>query len=491
MRCAAAAAVVGNEHEVGSWGPLVDWPVVGVHVALLPNGKVLAYDSVGDRATETFPVHDFTRATVWDPETGTQTNVNVTGYNVFCSGLAHLTDGSLFLAGGNRSAALDGIVQTHVFNYQTNTWSLGPNMAAGRWYPTVTPLRNGEMLITEGGPDIPEVRTTAGSLRRLTTASLNLPLYPWIDVAPDGRAFYSGPDQTMRALNTDGTGTWQTFGQRDTINRDYGSHALYDIGRILVAGGGGSSADARTININGATPQVDRHRADGERAPSAQPHRPRRRVGPGDRRQLLRRRPRRPQQRRLRGRALDSRDGNPATGTWKTLAAETATRQYHSTALLLPDGRVLSSGGGICGTCDQVGYLAKNAQVFTPPYLFKTDGSGELAPRPAIASAPASVAYGAGFQIDTPDAAAIRKVALVRLGAVTHSVNMEQRYVPLTFTAGAGALTATAPANANVAPPGVYMLFVTDANGVPSVAKMVNVGAAPPATRRRRRRRRA
>ncbi len=179
---AAAAAVAGNEHEVGSWGPLVDWPVVGVHVALLPNGKVLAYDSVGDRATETFPVHDFTRATVWDPATGTQTPVNVTGYNVFCSGLAHLMDGNLFLAGGNRSAALDGIVQTHVFNYQTNTWSLGPNMAAGRWYPTVTPLRNGEMLITEGGPDIPEVRTTDGSLRRLTTASLNLPLYPWIHV---------------------------------------------------------------------------------------------------------------------------------------------------------------------------------------------------------------------------------------------------------------------------------------------------------------------
>ena len=139
---------------------------------------------------------------------------------------------------------------------------------------------------------------------------------------------------------------------------------------------------------------------------------------------------------------------NPASGTWKTLAAEQVTRQYHSTALLLPDGRVLSAGGGICGTCDDVGYLAKNAQVFTPPYLFKADGSGALAARPTIASAPGSVAYGAGFQVGTPDAAAIRKVALVRLGAVTHSVNMEQRYVPLTFTAGAGSLTATAPATA-------------------------------------------
>ena len=72
----------------------------------------------------------------------------------------------------------------------------------------------------------------------------------------------------------------------------------------------------------------------------------------------------------------------------------------------------------------------------------------------------------------------------MRLGAVTHSVNMEQRYVPLSFTAGSGALTATAPANANIARPGVYMLFVIDADGVPSVAKMVRVAdGAPPARR--------
>ena len=155
---------------------------------------MLAYDSVGDNAAETYPVHDHTRATVWDPATGTQTPVNVTtGYNIFCSGLAHLMDGSLFVAGGNKNAQLEGIVQTHVFDPDTNTWSLGPNMAAGRWYPSVTPLGNGEMLITEGGPDMPEVRKTDGGLRALNTASLNLPLYPWIDVAPDGRAFYSGP----------------------------------------------------------------------------------------------------------------------------------------------------------------------------------------------------------------------------------------------------------------------------------------------------------
>src|SRR3954452_13725610 len=473
----AAAATAGLPQDVGQWGPVIDWPVVGVHVALLPNGKVLAYDSVGDNATESYPVQNFSRATVWDPATGAQTSVNVdTGFNIFCSGLAHLMDGSIFIAGGNKDAQLNGIVQTHLFNPTTNTWSLGPNMAAGRWYPSVTPLRNGEMLITEGGPDIPEVRKTDGTLRSLSTASLNLPLYPWIDVAPDGRAFYSGPDQTMRSLDTHGTGTWQAFGQRDTLNRSYGSRALYDVGKLLVAGGGASSNDARVIDINGATPQVTQtasmaygrrqHNvttlADGTVLATG---------GNSSGASLV----------DLANGVYPAEQWDPATGQWKTLASMQVTRQYHSTALLLPDGRVLSAGGGICGECDTVGYLAKNAEVFTPPYLFKQDGSGDPAVRPAIDSAPGTVAYATPFDVATPDAASIRKLALVRLGAVTHSVNMEQRYIPLDYTAGSGTLTATAPKDANIAPPGVYMLFAIDANGVPSIARMVTVksNAAP------------
>jgi hypothetical protein len=472
---AAAAAVAGGPQDVGEWGPVTSWPVVGVHVALLPNGKVLAYDSIGDNATETYPVQDHTRATVWDPKTGTQTPVNVdTGYNVFCSGLAHLQDGRLFLAGGNKDQALNGIVQTHLFDPATNTWRLGPNMATGRWYPTVTPLRNGEMLITSGRVDTPEVFTLSGTLRTLSTASLSLPLYPWMDVAPDGRTFYSGPDQTMRKLDTSGTGTWQAFAQRDTINRDYGGHALFDVGNMLVAGGGPSTKDARVINFNGATPQVS------ATAPMAFGRRQHNLTVLADGTVLA-----------TGGNSsgaglVDLNNGvyaaelwNPATGQWKPLAAMQVTRQYHSTALLLPDGRVLSAGGGICGTCDQVGYLAKNAEIFSPPYLFQADGS--LAPRPVIDSAPSTIGHGGTLSIATANPGAITKVALIRLGAVTHSDNMEQRYVPLSFTAGAMSLEATGPANANVAPPGPYMLVIVDANGVPSVASMVSVqGSAAP-----------
>jgi hypothetical protein len=473
---AAAAAVAGAPQDVGQWGPVVDWPVVGVHVALLPNGKVLAYDSIGDKATETYPVQDHTRATVWDPATGTQTAVNVdTGFNIFCSGLAHLVDGRLFIAGGNKDQQLNGIIQTHLFDPVTNLWSLGPNMASGRWYPTVTPLNNGEMLITSGRVATPEVRTLAGGLRSLSTASLGLPLYPWMDVAPNGLAFYSGPDQTLRTLDTTGTGTWQALGQRDTINRDYGGHALFDVGKMLVAGGGPSTKDARVVDLNGATPQVS------TTAPMAYGRRQHNLTvladgtvlatgGNSSGAGLV----------DLKAGVYPAEQWNPATGQWRTLAAMHITRQYHSTALLLPDGRVLSSGGGICGTCDQVGYLAKNAEIFSPPYLFQADGT--LAPRPAIGAAPAATSYGSAMEIATGNPPSIRKVALVRLGAVTHSDNMEQRYIPLAFTTGATSITATAPANANVAPPGFYMLFIIDANGVPSVARMVSVQVdSPPA----------
>jgi hypothetical protein len=477
---AAAAAVVGNEGDVGQWGPVVDWPVVAIHDALLPDGKVVAWDAsnLNDQSYTKTTDHTFTRATVFDPATGTQTAAWVSGHNIFCAGLAHLTDGLLFTAGGNADVFSNGIVNTYTFNFATDSWTLGNDMRFPRWYPSVTPLTNGEMLITGGRPWIPEVRQTDGTIRQLSeqTGTMDVPFYPWMDVGPDGRVFYSGPDDNLRKLDPAGPGAWQSFGARgDGENRDYGSHALYDVGKILVAGGGPSSKTARTININGTTPQVSTTSpmafgrrqfnlttlADGTVLATG---------GNSTGAQYI----------DMNGGVYQAELWNPATGNWTTLAAESVTRQYHSTALLLADGRVLSAGGGICDACDTAGYLGKNAQIFTPPYLFKKDGSGELAPRPTISSAPSELPYGAPFQITTPNAASIRKAALLRLGAVTHSTNMEQRYVPLSFSAGSGELTATSPQNASVAPPGVYMLFIIDDAGVPSVAKMIQVGSASP-----------
>ena len=289
----------------------------------------------------------------------------------------------------------------------------------------------------------------------------------------------------MRKLDT-GTGrAWQTFGQRDAVNRDYGSHALYDIGKILVAGGG-SSAKTRAGDRHQrrSAPVSTRH---GSMANGRRQHNLTVLADgtvAGDRRQLLRRRPRSISQRRVRRPSCGTRP--PARGRRWPPNRHAPVPLHRPAVPRRP--RAVRRRWHLRHLRQRRLPGQERPGVHARRTCSRPTAPAQLAPRPTVATAPAGVAYGAGFQIDTPDAAAIRKVALVRLGAVTHSVNMEQRYVPLTFTAGAGHADRTAPANANIAPPGVYMLFLVDANGVPSVAKMVTVGAAPPGTSRRPRR---
>jgi len=155
---------------------------------------------------------------------------------------------------------------------------------------------------------------------------------------------------------------------------------------------------------------------------------------------------------------------SPTSETWTTLASAQAPRLYHGSALLLPDGRVLVSGGGRSPGPDSRDQ--ENAELFAPPNLFK-------GPRPTIAAAPSTLGYNQAFTVDTPAASRIATVVLIGLGNMTHGFNMHQHYVPLTFTAGASSLSVTTPANVNLVPPGYYMLFLVDNLGVPSVASIV------------------
>jgi hypothetical protein len=155
---------------------------------------------------------------------------------------------------------------------------------------------------------------------------------------------------------------------------------------------------------------------------------------------------------------------SPTTASWTTMASMHTPREYHGTALLLPDGRVLESGmGADGGVPDEL-----SAEFYSPPYLFK--GS-----RPTISQAPTQITYGQSFFVGTPDAASIRSAVLIRTGAATHFFNMNARYVPVALTQVAGGLNITAPANANLAPPGYYLLFIVNSNGVPSIAPFVQL----------------
>jgi hypothetical protein len=462
-----------NSYLIGEWSPVINLPVVAIHTSVLPNGKVLMWDSISDLPAETVDGHTFTRAVVWDPVSGTVTpDDSNTGYNLFCSGHAALPDGKIFIAGGNRSRALDGLDTMHTFNWADNTWSfLGLMNQGSRWYPSVTALARTEMLITSGGPSTPEVRTASATLRSLTNAVLSMPLYPWLQTALNSRTLYFGPGNNLSYLNTSGTGAWQHFGGRDGLNRDYGAYAMYDVGKILAVGGGGSLKSSVVIDINGATPTVTptSDLATGRRQHNVTILPDGTVLATGG---------------NFNGAGLvDVSAGvysaelwNPTTGQWQTLSSEQRTRQYHSTAVLLPDARVMVGGGGICGTCYDQGYLEKNIEIFSPPYLFKQDGSGDLAPRPFINYAIVYI-QNKQISISTPDGASISKVVLIRDSSVTHSVNFEQRRIPLSFSVNsAGTLiTATAPTNPNIAPPGYYMLFIINSSGVPSVAKMVQI----------------
>lgn len=446
------AAPLGAPSSTGQWGPVLNWPLVAVHAHMLPTGKVLLW-AYGEDPRR-----------LWDPATDTiaATIPAGPGYNVFCVGHAFLGDGRLLVVGGHVQNGW-GLPNASIYDPVADTWSRLPDMNAGRWYPTATALANGDLLVVSGSMDtnytnnsLPQVwQAGSGTWRDLTSARLNMPLYPSMFVAPNGKVFNAGPAQMARYLDTSGTGAWTDVAANNFGYRDYGTAVMYEPGKVLLVGGGNPpTATAEVIDLNAPTPtwrQV---------APMVSPRRQLNATLLPDGKVLVTGGSSAAGFNNEAGAVLTAELWNPATETWTTMASMTQYRGYHSTALLLPDGRVLSAGGD----------NHSNAEVFSPPYLFQ--GS-----RPTVASAPTRIAYGQSFSVETPDAASITEVTLIRLSSVTHAFNENQRLNTLSHTAVAGGLNVTAPANANLAPAGDYMLFVLNSNGVPSVAKIVRMAA--------------
>jgi hypothetical protein len=451
----------------GQWASPTSWPAVAIHAHLLPDGRVLTWGR-SDHA----PV-------LWTPPVsgtsgGTFTSINKPA-DLFCSGHTFLPDGKLLSAGGHSGIDNQGILTTTVFDFASNMWTTGPNMQNGRWYPSNTILATGEVLTLSGGDTaqatnlIPEVYQSNGTWRVLSTASLYLPYYPMAFVTPAGKVFVAGPSQTTYFLDPTGTGHWSSGPSSLYGTRDYGSALMYDAGKLLLVGGGGPTATAEVIDLNAgaaanwravASMAVPRRQsnatilADGKVLVTGGTNSAGFNVAPTS------------------ADVLAAEQWDPATEQWKTLARMTHYRLYHSTALLLPDGRVLSAGSGqpsANGLTDDY-----TAEIFSPPYLFNADGT--LATRPTITSAPSTASYGQSLAVGTGAPASISKVMWISLGSVTHSYNENQHALHLTFSVASGsALTVSAPASAALAPPGYYMLFIIDNRGVPSVAQFVHI----------------
>jgi hypothetical protein len=449
-----------NASVVGSWSSPVSTPAVAVNLILLQNNKVLFYQ-------------DGNTPTVWDYVAGTSTNIPLPT-DLFCSGHALMSDGRILVVGGfGESGTTLGIKSAEIFDPNKLTWTSVPNMQYKRWYPNATTLPDGRILVVAGwqtsantNAGISEIYDpTTNAWTSLTNANNPFETYPFMYVLPDGRVIHIGGSEY--ATDTDildlSTTSWSVL---DPNIVDGASATMYSPGKFMKAG---SAADSQNVGPSSNTTFVldmtQPSPAWHQTASMAYPRSFMNLTMLPDGSVLAT------------GGETDKNGGDiskavyaaelwsPQTQTWSTMASMHTPREYHGTAVLLPDGRVLESGmGADFGNVPD----EKSAEFYSPPYLFK-------GARPVITQAPSQIQYGSNFFVGTPDATSIASVSLIRTGAVTHFFDQNERYLPLSFTQTSGGLTVTAPVNANLAPPGYYMLFIVNSAGVPSVAPFVQV----------------
>jgi YVTN family beta-propeller protein len=473
--------------SASTWSALIPLTLVPSSAANLPNGKLLFWSSA-DRFTDGAPSGS-TYTSLFDPatNTATETRVTNTGHDMFCTGTTNLPDGRV-LANGGKDAG-----KTSIYDPVTNTWSTAAAMNIARGYSANTLLPDGSVLTLGGswsgglGGKHGELWTAAGGWRRLTGVPVESTQAPdpqglfradnhmWLFPAPNGQVLQAGPSAAMNWIDTQGNGSITPAGTRgDDAYSQSGNAVMYDIGKVLKVGGApayqglNASNSAYVIDMNAgvsvrklAPMAYARIFSSGVVLPNGQV------VIIG-------------------GHTLGNpfSDNNsvlvpelwdPATETFTPLPPIATPRNYHSVALLMPDGRVMSGGGGLCGGCAT---NHPDIQILTPHYLLNDNGTP--ATRPVLNTVPTTATHGTSIAVTTNSA--VTSFALVRLGSNTHTINNDQRRIPLQFTTtGTNAYSLTIPSNPHVTLPGYYMLFAMNAAGTPSVSKTIRIsgGAAP------------
>ena len=486
-------------HVGGQWGPILVWPHVPVSMANLPDGRILTYASNEPNAFPLSLDDEYTHAAIWDYRTGEIKEVPHPSHDMFCGAMVTLENGETFVMGGRNMGSSPWV---SYFDFHSDRWvqlAADKDMNRGRWYGTAVYLGNGGVFIAAGvdGGIHPERWTPGSGWTLLTGIDLTSSIlqygaeqegagsWPLLQLDDDGTVFHHGATPTMSRIDPyggpSGLGTITDLGPHNfDWYPDEGVSVLYDQGKILVAGGSTTisnptaSTHAYSIDINGPGPVL---------TPVAAMNLPRQfqnevLLPTGD--VLV-----------VGGNTsgfnftdalavLNPEAWDPDTNTWKLWNAQNQARAYHSTALLLVDGTVLSAGGGLAGnacpanepeTTGECGADHWNAEVFSPPYLFDPDGSP--ATRPVIDGAPGILRVGRTFTLHaTPGLSAF---SMIRMSATTHTMNTDQRFLRPSFAETApGVYQVTLHSNQNVLVPGYWMLFGLEGD-VPSVAKVIQV----------------
>jgi YVTN family beta-propeller protein len=476
LTCAAlallASPLVRANNVVGAWDPkLYTWPLIPVHAVLTPDMRIMSYGTDGIARQTGYFIYD-----LWDINAGLDgghlTLDNVTNTDIFCGSQVVLPQGGqVFLAGGDNwtgtATTNTGNNNSNVLDLSSSILSRGNNMNRARWYSGSTVLLNGEVYIQGGssGTDRPEVRQSNGTFRLLSSADTSTLdfMYPRNFIAPDGRVFGYDSNGKMYYINPTGTGAITTVGQFATSYRaSDASAAMFRPGRILQFGGNSNGALVIDISAGGTPVLTPTGSMSSQRRLVNATVLPNGQVLATGGSQV---------NNQLTGVNNSAEIWDPTTGIWTRGPDGQRARLYHSMSLLLPDGRVLVGGGGAPGPLANL-----NMEVYLPPYLY--DANGARAMQPRLTSAPAQIDIGETFFADFTDAADISRVTLVKTASVTHSWNMEQRFVELTFVRDGSRLRIQAPTRAADAPPGFWMLFALNESGVPSQARIVKVNVA-------------